>query len=183
MTRFFAILPLMISLLGGCRDTVQTGAENTIMEGKPTNDWVHGDGGPLIFLQSGALGAWQGASDFDNSILAGGAVRTDYDVICELTDGVNVIHHHGRDMIVMADVEWASRIIERRDGIYIFQSLGHDGSAEQVIDKAISGPPDSVFPFSQIDREGRLMIGADEGVDPMYDYAKIEIEPGPVLFR
>jgi len=45
-------------------------------------DWIHGDGGPAIVLQGSVVPQWQGASDFDNSLMAGGTVETDYDVMC-----------------------------------------------------------------------------------------------------
>ena len=36
----------------------------------------------LVVLQATAAAQWQGANDFDNSLMNGGNVETDYDIIC-----------------------------------------------------------------------------------------------------
>jgi hypothetical protein len=58
-----------------------------------TSEWVSGDGGPIIVLQDAAVPNWAGAEDYEESLMAGGTKRTDYDVICELKDGVHVLNH------------------------------------------------------------------------------------------
>lgn len=43
---------------------------------------IEGDGGPLVLLQSTVVPMWQGARIFENSVMNGGQLETDYDIIC-----------------------------------------------------------------------------------------------------
>ena len=143
-------------------------------EGKPTEEWVFGDGGPVVLLQSAAVGRWNGAPVMDES---------DYDIICAVDEGVQVITHLDRDMIVLSDSEWAAKIVDREDGLFIFQSLGHDGTPAEIIDSLIAGEPESVFGFTQIDASVRLMVGADTAANPIYDYTERPLAPGVYRVR
>lgn len=143
-------------------------------KGHPTDEWVFGDGGPVVLLQSSAVRQWNGASE---------TAASDYDVICAVEDGIHVISHHDRDMIVLSDSEWSARIIERDDGIFVFQSLGHDETPAEIIDAAICSEPESEFRFSQADPAVRLMVGADTASDPIYDYTERSLAPGVYLVQ
>jgi len=143
-------------------------------EGHPTEEWVYGDGGPVVLLQSSAASLWNGASETGSS---------DYDAICAVEDGIHVIDRHDRDMIVLSDSEWSARIIEREDGLFVFQSLGHDETPDEIIDVAIAGEPGSALRFSQSDPAVRLMVGADTAADPIYDYTERSLAPGEYLVR
>tara|TARA_R110002072_G_scaffold86855_3_gene196076 strand:+ start:225 stop:581 length:357 start_codon:yes stop_codon:yes gene_type:complete len=73
------------------------------------SEWVQGDGGPVILLQEGAIPLWRGAADFERSLLEGGDLETDYDVICEAPE-LSAIRHHERDMLVLSDCSWHARL-------------------------------------------------------------------------
>jgi hypothetical protein len=47
-----------------------------------------GDGGPLVVIQESDFDCWNATED--TPILVGGTVRTDYDLICEPEDGVQL---------------------------------------------------------------------------------------------
>src|SRR3989339_976791 len=96
--------------------------------------WLNGDGGPLVLLQSSALPAWEGAANFDNSIMNGGTVETDYDVICRCGDGIHMINYRNRDMLVMGDSEWAGTVFDMPQyGLVFIQNIGFDEAPSDYI--------------------------------------------------
>src|SRR5688572_1542154 len=94
-------------LLSGCGyEGTPSSAMSDRINIENASEWVSGDGSPIVVIQETAVTNWDGAEDYKESLLAGGTKRTDYDVICELKDGVHVLNHKGFDMIVMSDCEW-----------------------------------------------------------------------------
>ena len=142
--------------------------------------WVHGDGGPAIVLQQAAVELWEGANDFDNSLMQGGTVETDYDVVCSLETEVGVIHRHERDMLVLAENSYSTRFMSWGEGdVTLLQLFGTDLEPEELATKLLEREPDSTRDFMLQDSKLRLMVAADGGPDPFYLFAEIEVSPGP----
>ena len=147
---------------------------------EPSLEWIGGDGGPLIVLQAGAVPAWQGAVDFDNSLMNGGTVETDYDVICDCEDGVSVIYRHGRDMIVLTDSEWSVCFVpSAADEVQVLQVFGSDLGPIELTARLREGGPSATHAFVAEDATLRLLVGAEGGEGEIYGYAETAIMPGP----
>jgi hypothetical protein len=117
------------------------------------------DGGPLIVIQPSVLPKWEGGKDFDNSILNGGTIRTDYDVICEAEE-LTTIHYLERDMIVLGDSEWGARTGTYRGDLIITQGIGEEELADECT-RLLSGDPTTRIRFDNQDQQVRLMVGVD----------------------
>ena len=142
--------------------------------------WVSGDGGPTIVLQAGAVEHWQGANDFDNSLMQGGSVETDYDVICRDHELVQVLERHGRDLIVLSDCEWTSCVLPSTDErVLILQIFGTDRAPEELAAHLLTLPPERTLPFRQHDDSLRLMVGADSEIGGLtYPVVDVPCPPG-----
>ena len=147
------------------------------------SEWVSGDGGPIVVIQETAVTNWDGAGDYKESLMAGGTKRTDYDVICELKDGVHVLNHKGFDMIVMSDCEWATQAFRRGDQLVLFQSMGHEGDPRMIADECFKVQPDEVLKFRQQSKSLRLMVGADSGKQRFYESHTAALAPGIYTIR
>jgi hypothetical protein len=141
--------------------------------------WIHGDGGPAVVLQEGATSAWHGAADFDRSLLQGGDLETDYDVICRCKDGVSVINRHGRDMLVLSDCEWPACFFPTSDAsVVLIQWFGSNCTLEELVQRLMAEPPSATMPFRIIDGSLRLLVGADGGHGGKYGYSEVKAQPG-----
>ena len=141
--------------------------------------WIQGDGGPMVVLQAAAALQWQGAADFDNSLMGGGTHETDYDVICECEDGVTVIERYGRDMLVLSDSEWAACFAPSTAGdVVIVQWFGSDSSLNELVDRVTATEPSLSSRFRMSDTSLRLLVGADTGNGEMYGFSEVEVPPG-----
>lgn len=144
-----------------------------------TREWIHGDGGPSIVLQSGAVQAWEGAANFANSLMGGGSLETDYDVICACPDGVSVIHRHDRDMLVLSDSEWAACFVHSEDHeMALVQSFGTNDGPAELLRRLLSKAPGEVLQFHALDPVLRLVVGSDSGAGEVYGFAECRIVPG-----
>lgn len=141
--------------------------------------WIGGDGGPLIVLQHGALPHWQGANDFDHSLMGGGTIETDYDVICEVTDVPSKIHRHDRDMLVLTDCEWSGGIFTLGPSIVVVQYYYYDeGALPDIVERARKSTPAATFDFCMIDSTLRLQVGADDGTQYGFGFSDVRAQPG-----
>ena len=142
---------------------------------------IQGNGGPLIVLQSSAVRRWNGAKNFENSVMNGGWIETDYDVIC-WAEEVSVIHRKERDMLVLSACEWPGSIRTLSSGeILIVQIFGSDLKSEELAQRARERPPIQIFPFRLVDKALILMVGANAGNNRHYGFSKVSISPGAKL--
>ena len=150
---------------------------------------VGGDGGPLIILQAAAVPLWQGAVDFDNSLMGGGDIETDYDVICESATEFGIISRHGRDMAVLWDSEFSAmllppHLLSLSADMLVLLPCYHGDSLPSIlphIRNAIAeGRHEYAVPFDIQDTSLRLQVGADggEGIIYNYKYCDIPVIPG-----
>ncbi len=149
------------------------------MTRKPDTDWIQGDGGPAVVLQATIGALWQGAANFDNSLMSGGCIETDYDVICNCEDGVTTIDRYDRTMLVLSDSERATRFMPAKMGeVILLQWLGSDSEPDALVDRLTASPPDQSLPFKLIDNALRLLVGADDGNGGMYGFVEVEMLAG-----
>jgi hypothetical protein len=142
-------------------------------------EYVAGDGGPLVVLQALAVPKWQGAADFDNSLMNGGTVETDYDVICDCK--TNHLERYGRDMLVLNDSEWAGRMFALPSGdVVVVQHFYVSDELPSISERIAQYPPKRTFPMKVEDASLRLLVGADEGASPtrVYGHQDVAIAPG-----
>ena len=141
--------------------------------------WISGDGGPVVLLQAQAVPCWRGAADFSSSLMAGGSVETDYDVICACPDGVTRLHRHGRDMLVLSDSEWPAAFVPCA-GVEcaVLQSFGSDSPPEALVARLAQTAPREVLRLEVQDERLRLLVGADDGEGGSYGYAEVTLAPG-----
>ncbi len=141
--------------------------------------WIQGDGGPLVVLQRNAAARWQGAANFDKSLMQGGNVETDYDAICRCNDGINVIKRYQRDMLVLSDSEWAACFVSADMGeVAVIQWFGSDSSLDEMVRHLTAAPPSAKLHFTMVDTALRLLVGADDGKSATYGFCEINVEPG-----
>jgi hypothetical protein len=127
-------------------------------------NWIRGDGGPLVCLQTSAAQQWRGASDFDNCLMNGGSVETDYDVICRRKDSVTVMKRYDRDMLVLDDSEWdACFVASPKAAAVIVQVYGSDSAPDEIVRRLSARPPTRILQFEMRDTAIRLLVGADNG--------------------
>jgi len=142
---------------------------------------IGGDGGPLIVIQQGAVSKWQGAANFENSLMNGGTIETDYDVICEIGDAKipALLHRHDRDMLVFTDSEWSGGIFTLGPSIVIVQFYYYDeGALPDIVERARKSDPADSFDFLALDSTMRLQVGADDGGAENYGFAEVSVVPG-----
>lgn len=141
--------------------------------------WVQGDGGPLIVLQDSAATQWQGAIDFDNSIMNGGSIETDYDIICECVEEVCLISRYDRDMLVLSDSEWPGEMFASPSGrVTVVQSFYQDDRLDDITKRADQDKPLRSFLFAVKDTALRFIVGADDGGGSIYGRGETPIIPG-----
>ena len=141
--------------------------------------WVSGDGGPLIILQKPVCDYWQGATDFENCLMNGGTVETDYDKICQCEDGVSIINRYEHDLIVLSDSEWRGLLYQADSGeIIVLQSFGSDIDVSQIITRCQNDQPSLVLDFELKAQIIRLLVGADTGKGKMYGFSEISVQSG-----
>ena len=122
---------------------------------------------------------WQGAADFDNSLMSGGSVETDYDVICQCEEGVTVIERYDRDMLVLQDDEWAACFAPSDTGkVIVVQWFGSDSELSELVSRLTAAPPSKTETFTVRDTTLRLLVGADDGSGEMYGFSEAEVVPG-----
>lgn len=163
-----------------------------------TDKSVGGGGGPLIVLQAAAVPHWQGASDYENSLMAGGDVETDYDLICgdnQPPKGVFVLTRHSREMLVLWQGAFGGRLLPPRllslppNTIILMQGCADDDIPDilpKIQERIHRGKPDRSLLLNIQDTTLRLQAGADslqiviDGVEPSYNhgYLDIPISPG-----
>ena len=142
-------------------------------------DFIGGDGGPMIVLQATAIAQWQGANNFENSLMNGGSVETDYDVICASEDAGYAIKRHGQDMLVLDDSEWGAWIFTLPSGVIaIVQQFVGDDDINTVIERATQKRPSKSFAIDIQDTSLRLLVGAEDGSGKTYGYKDVPITPG-----
>lgn len=151
-----------------------------------TDTCVGGSGGPLIVLQDAVVPLWQGASDFDNSLMGGGDIETDYDVICD--DGqppkcVFVLNRHGRDMLVLWQSAYGAALLSPESlalsagTIVLTFCIPPDELPTilpQIVARVQRGQPEHLMPLNIEDTMLRLQVGADSA-EPSYTYTFVDI--------
>ncbi len=148
------------------------------MEGDKTT-WIQGDGGPAIVLQSAAVLRWQGASSGDDSLMRGGSVEDDYDVICRGEGRVHAIERYGRQMLVLDDSENATCFTPSVAGqVVIVQGLVSDAELSELVTRALARPASESFRFTVVDSVLRLLVGVDTGRGETYGYSEAPCLPG-----
>ena len=142
-------------------------------------DFIGGDGGPMVVLQASAVSKWQGAADWDNALMNGGNVETDYDVICEHEDTGSAIKRYNRDMLVLDDSEWGAYIFALPSGaVAIVQQFGGDNNINAIMERVTQKRPSKSFPIDIQDSSLRLLVGAEDGSGQSYGYKDVPITPG-----
>ncbi|HLW67038.1 MAG TPA: Imm21 family immunity protein [Gemmataceae bacterium] len=142
-------------------------------------NWIRGDGGPLVCLQKSAALQWRGASDFDNCLMNGGSVETDYDVICRRKDSVTVMKRYDRDFLVLDDSEWDACFVPspKADAV-IVQVYGSDCEPDEIVERLTACHPTRTFPFVIHDTAIRLLVGADNGDGSVWGLAELAVTAG-----
>ena len=143
------------------------------------NDFIVGDGGPMVVLQASAVSQWQGAADFDNSLMNNGNVETDYDVICQSEDTGYAIQRYNQDMLVLDDSEWGACIFTLPSGsvAVVQQFLGGD-SVDVIMERVSKMRPSKSFTIDVQDTSLRLLVGAQDGRGGTYGHRDVPIIPG-----
>jgi hypothetical protein len=140
-------------------------------------NWIAGDGGPIVILQSEALPYWKGAADFDQSIMNGGSLETDYDAICNCDN--HHIHRHNRDMLVLDDSECRARIFRLDNGTIMVEQVYYISEEFQnVVQQVAQAQPKQTFSITIKDDRLRLLVGADSADGNLYGFSEIDIAPG-----
>ena len=143
------------------------------------NGCVGGDGGPLIVLQASAVSQWQGASDFDHSLMNGGSIETDYDIICNCAHEIDVVTRYDRDILVLWDSEWGAHIFPQPNGdIFIIQGCWEAEDMLDFPDLSNLGTARRSFPIQIQDTSVRLLVGADGGAGETWQYYDAPVSPG-----
>ncbi len=153
---------------------------------------IGGDGGPLIVLQASAVPQWQGATEFDNSLMGGGDIETDYDVICESVgaDEFCVIPRYGLEMLVLWDSEFGGMVMPPHicslddDSIILtmcYQANYLPDIVPHIKQTIAEGKPKRSCLFHIKDTPLRLQVGADSGISYNYEYLDIPVSPGVKL--
>jgi len=149
---------------------------------------VGGDGGPLILLQATAVPQWQGALDFDNSLMGGGDIETDYDVICENAAEFCVLFRYDREMAVLWDSKFSAmllppHLLSLSADTLVLMPCYHEADLVSIlphIQKAVAeGRHEYVVPFAVQDKSLRLQVGADGGEGAIYNYKHHDIPVVP----
>lgn len=143
------------------------------------DNFIGGDGGPMVVLQASAASQWQGASDFENSLMGGGNIETDYDIICESEEKGRLIKRYNRDMLVLADSEWGAYISALPSGaVAIVQQFKGDKGIDKIIESTTHKHPSKSFTLDIKDQSLRLLVGADDGKGDTYGYKDVAIAAG-----
>ena len=138
------------------------------------DQWIGGDGGPLVVLQAGALPHWRGAADFEQSRMNGGSLETDYDVICECE--THHVHRHGRDMLVLNDCEWSGRIFRLENGVVVIEQPYYTSEEfPDVVKQIATAQPELSFTITIEDDRLRLLVGADSATGDDYGFSDVAI--------
>ncbi|MBC8135121.1 MAG: hypothetical protein H8F28_04435 [Fibrella sp.] len=133
----------------------------------PSPHEIIGDGGPVIVLQATAAARWQGAMDFDNSLMEGVAVETDYDVICAAESVL--LHRYDRDMLVVdASGSTQGAMYQLSDGTILVSEGVMDAVSDWETIRASA--PAEYFTFYIHDEFLRLIAGADAGDGAGFPY-------------
>ncbi len=161
------------------------------------NKGVGGGGGPLIVLQATAVPHWQGASDYEDSLMAGGDVETDYDLICgdgQPPKGVFVLTRYGREMLVLWQGAFGGRLLPPQSlslppsTIIVIQGCADDDLPDilpKIQQRVHRGRPDRSLLLNIQDTTLRLQAGADnlqigiDGVEPQYGHGYLDIPVSP----
>lgn len=142
-------------------------------------DFVGGDGGPMVVLQSHAVAKWQGAGatkeEFENSLIMGGYIETDYDVICGTKE--RVIFRYERDMLVLEDSEWGAFIFVDEFGQIVVAQL-FSGDLFEHLEQIKQMEPSNSHSFDVKDTHLRLLVGAENGKGEIYGFKDVPIAPG-----
>jgi len=135
--------------------------------------WIAGDGGPAIVLQSSAAEMWDGTRTSETE-------QTDYDAICEVADdGVQILHRHERDMLVLGDCENSSTFVQLDNGeIAVLQDFSLEDDPAPFVNELRLSDPDAKYDIQVDDASLRLLVGADLGSGEVYDFDDCPITPG-----
>ena len=141
-------------------------------------DFIGGSGSPLIVLQFKAAAQWQGTGatkeEFENSLMMGGYVETDYDVICDNTG--RVISRYERDMLVLEGGWGAFLFVNEIKQIVIAQL--YSGDLSEHLEQINQMEPSSSYPLDVKDTSLRLLVGAEDGTGEIYGFKDVPIKPG-----
>jgi RNAse (barnase) inhibitor barstar len=154
---------------------------------------VGGDGGPLVVLQATAIPQWQGARNFENSLMNGGNVETDYDIICngQGTEGICVVNRYGRDLLALWDCEFGATLLPPHllllppDALVFTQCYPQDDLPDilpQILEHIQQREPRQSLLFNVQDTMLRLQVGAD-GSEPSAVYGNLDIPVAPGIKR
>ena len=129
----------------------------------------------MIVLQSTAATQWQGASDFDNSLMMGGYIETDYDVI--YNSSARIISRYNRDMLILEDSGWIACIFVNAVGQVVIAQL-FSGDLLEYLKQIPQMEPSETHTFNVEDASLRLLVGAENGAGIIYGFKDVPIEPG-----
>lgn len=120
------------------------------------------DGGPLIVIPGAAIGWWDGLRDYENSLMEGGSVETDYDVVCGAAPG-SVVRIRDTDILVGGDGEMGGALIVMDGRLLLVQAPPDDADLQACMQHVLGGDPDTVVEMAIPDSTVRLVGGADDG--------------------
>jgi hypothetical protein len=139
--------------------------------------WVVGDGGPAIVLPEEQLPLWRGASDYEQSLMAGGDLETHYDIACRCTEWAESFGLEGIHGLCFAGdetpVAWLSH---NRRGVLIRPIFSeHLGQTDVVSDRFIDDASVvAEIPFRNAIGRFRLLMAADSSPEFIYKTSPFE---------
>ena len=138
---------------------------------------ISGKGGPIIIVQSSVIPQWKGAANFKNSLMMGGTVETDYDVICSCEH--DVIERYNRDILVMDSCTFPAILFVASSGaIFAVQEYYRSDDNPEIIEEVSQMKPSHSFLIEVKDTALRLIVGADNGKGTQYGFQEVPVNPG-----
>ena len=141
-------------------------------------NWILGDGGPNILIPTDKVSQWQGARDYEQSIMNGGNLRTHYDIACEVSDWLGLTMEPGFPVISLHGDDTMSAWLRTSDGkIGIVRPIFQDDSESvNVYNKAIEyGDVIQVTPYDGVVNQLSLLVAADVGESLIYGASEIQV--------
>jgi len=156
------------------------GIYGTALSHKPSNvtedDFIGGDGGPMVVLQSSVATKWLGTA---SAVSLGGTTETDYDAICRVSEPGQLITRYDREMLVLDDSEWGAYIFSLPSGgVGIVQQFSGETPITSLVSQTAQRCPTRTYTMTVQDNALRLLVGADTGDGQIYRFKDVAVEPG-----
>jgi hypothetical protein len=147
--------------------------------GVTEDDFVGGDGGAMVLLQTSAARQWNGIGSPTEE--NGEDPNSDFGFVCESAghQEVKLVRRYGRDMLILADSEWGAYGFQLPSGetVVVQQFRGGDNPSV-LVTRALEKRPTKSFPFRMQDGALYLRVAADPSNKSLYGYKKLPVTPG-----